>query len=156
MAPRRFATILFSCGIACQARVIAFTQETRSTNLNCSFDLDCVDPLVCAFGNCHAQCVTSRDCSAGQRCVQVRSDDAGALLGNVCLQPIESRCTINSDCPAPLICGIDGQCREECLTTRDCSGMQVCATHTCADPTEVDDAGMFTERPDAAADVSGF
>src|SRR4051812_31179986 len=35
----------------------------------CVLNSDCDSPLVCVFGECHVQCLTSVDCAAGQACV---------------------------------------------------------------------------------------
>src|SRR5881394_1491271 len=94
--------------------------EEHGKNLNCGFDLECLPDLVCAFQRCHQPCTASRDCPAGQRCIEVRDLDAGVLLGQVCRVPEESRSTMNSRCPDPLICGVDGRCRDEWQTARDC------------------------------------
>src|SRR5688572_30433956 len=76
----------------------------------CQLNSECNNPLACTFGKCHNQCVVSRDCPAGQRCVKVAA-------GNVCQLEEEKRCPSGTACMAPLICAIDIQCRNNCTTT---------------------------------------
>jgi hypothetical protein len=143
-ADGRFVILLLSFAVACNSSTVAFTEETPATgkNLNCSFDPQCSPDLVCAFGKCHRPCEVTRDCPAGERCIQVKGEDGG-LLGQVCQLPDETACVRNSDCPGVQICGIDGRCRDQCATARDCLAQQVCVQHTCADPGDLDDAGML-------------
>jgi sugar lactone lactonase YvrE len=112
----------------------------------CSINSECNNPLVCAFKRCHAECMTSRDCKLpGQRCVQARDAETGVLLGTVCQLAEETKCTMNSQCPDPQICGLDGKCREQCSADRDCISGQICRSHTCVDPTvdPLTDSGML-------------
>src|SRR5439155_8736429 len=62
-----------------------------------------------------------------------------------CQLPDETKCTMNSQCTAPLICGLDGHCREQCAADRDCILGQVCRTATCVDPMvdTLNDRGML-------------
>src|SRR5690606_33664077 len=39
------------------------------------------------------------------------------------------------------VCAADAQCRDECLQSVDCLGMQLCVHGTCAEPEEVDPGG---------------
>jgi len=86
------------------------------------------------FWSVPRQCKTSRDCSAGQRCI--RSNDA-----NVCQLADEASCTYTSQCPIGLRCAVDSQCREPCIADTDCFEGQRCVQTTCADLVELDDAG---------------
>jgi hypothetical protein len=103
--------------------------------MGCVLNSDCAQPFTCDFGVCHLQCGGTRDCPNGQRCV--RTTDA-----SVCQLPSETRCAFNSDCPAPLVCSVDTQCRNQCQTDRDCISGQVCVLGgMCADTSELDATG---------------
>jgi hypothetical protein len=68
---------------------------------------------------------------------------------HVCQLENETNCTLTSDCPIGQICGVDQQCRDQCLANGDCNKDQVCISRSCADKTEVDDAGMLVSKADA-------
>lgn len=91
---------------------------------------DCSGALVCIQGFCVQQCVESKDCPAGQRCIP-------ATGGNSCQPPERSTCTYTSDCTIPLVCGLDQVCRPQCQSDVDCPRGQFCtvASKLCADPT---------------------
>lgn len=105
---------------------------------SCLVNSDCLTPLVCAFKACHAECVSSRDCEDGARCV------AAAKPYKVCQLEEERKCERTADCAEGLICGIDGECRDQCQTDNQCVEAQKCVSGTCADTTELDDAGQLT------------
>ena len=106
----------------------------------CRLNSDCRQPLVCIAALCHVQCVETRDCPAGQRCV-VTSD------GNVCQLQSESHCVRNSDCISPLVCARDLACRYPCKLDDDCLPMQVCTkSGVCADLNELDSNGDLPAR----------
>jgi hypothetical protein len=90
---------------------------------------DCTGKLVCVQNFCVQQCVQSKDCSSGERCIV-------ATGGNSCQPPEKAACTYNSDCTIPLVCGVDLQCRNQCQTDVDCTTGQVCTSVSklCADP----------------------
>ena len=96
----------------------------------CLLNTDCNAPLICAFRKCHQACTASRDCPAGQRCV------ASDRPSYVCQLADERNCVRNSDCVEGQVCGIDQQCRDQCVTARDCLRDQVCTSGTCADLAE--------------------
>jgi hypothetical protein len=101
----------------------------------CAVNTDCNNPLSCTFGRCHETCREARDCSGGQRCVT-------APGGAVCLT--ESTCAYRSDCPTPLVCALDRQCRSQCHADIDCATKtQKCVLPdmVCAEPAEIDLAG---------------
>jgi hypothetical protein len=79
----------------------------------CMQTSQCGGDLICALGRCHEVCVNSKDCPAGQRCVKTEMTTA-------CQLPIESKCTYDTDCQIPLVCGIDRACRNMCQGDRDC------------------------------------
>jgi hypothetical protein len=44
-------------------------QSSRTPSRQCTFNGDCMDPLVCEGGYCRAQCASDRDCYAGWVCM---------------------------------------------------------------------------------------
>lgn len=78
----------------------------------CSLNSDCAEPLICGLERCRRQCVDSRDCGAGLRCLFVGS-------GGACQLPEEASCTLTSQCGAGLECRF-GTCTTACVTDRDC------------------------------------
>lgn len=97
---------------------------------DCVLSSDCEGELVCAFRHCHEACVTSADCAGDERCVS-------ADTVKVCRLALEASCTLHSDCPEPLVCGLDGTCRNACQTDADCLVDERCAAeHVCAWPSE--------------------
>jgi hypothetical protein len=117
----------------------------------CLLNTDCEAPLVCAFQRCHHPCNASRDCPAGERCVE--SD--GPF--DVCQLVDERDCAYHSDCPKGKFCSADQQCRDQCAADRDCLTEQVCIGGTCADEVELRDGGLVTPvaPPDAATSSGG-
>jgi hypothetical protein len=109
-------------------------ERKKQLSDGCVQNSDCEGSLVCSFGHCHEQCETTKDCPAGARCVKVTADE------NVCQLSSEEGCEYNSDCGEPLICALDGECRNQCKTDRDCVSGQVCTrSKVCAEPIEVDE-----------------
>jgi hypothetical protein len=99
----------------------------------CSINSDCTSPLVCVFSLCHGQCIESRDCPAGERCVSVGVDS------NICQLPGEASCTSGATCPSGLVCAADNQCRNGCSATQACPvGGQGCVAGACYDPAQGD------------------
>jgi hypothetical protein len=98
----------------------------------CALNSDCSSPLVCGQGYCVGQCVTGRDCPGDQACIVLPN------VGNVCQAPARKSCAYNTDCD-PLFCGVDLQCRNQCLTDLDCPNGDKCAVNSsgtmlCVDP----------------------
>ena len=93
---------------------------------------DCTGALVCIQGYCVQQCVESKDCPSGERCIA----GASASVGNSCQPPEKTSCSYNSQCD-PLVCGVDLQCRSQCQADVDCPKGQKCTSVSklCADPT---------------------
>ena len=114
------------------------TAPTRPVGVGCVVASDCSDPLVCAYQRCHAQCVSSKDCASGLRCIGSSFPKLG-----ICLLDDESTCGRNADCPKPLVCGRRLKCEEQCKDDRDCFGAQVCSKGSCAQPEEVPDASAI-------------
>src|SRR5262245_20040919 len=83
----------------------------------CIRNSDCASPLVCAQGYCVGACVMSRDCPGAQNCISLPD------LGNVCQASEKKLCAYHSDCE-PLRCGVDLQCRNQCVTELDCPSGQ--------------------------------
>ena len=144
----RRAVLLAGCSLffdtACS------TQELGHADLakGCVLNTDCNAPLVCSSGRCHAECRTTDDCSHGERCITSRE-------GSVCQLPQESKCKFTSECGAPLVCALDGACRNQCRGDRDCLSGQLCASGgVCAEQLEVGDGRhLLGATRDAAAAV---
>jgi formylglycine-generating enzyme required for sulfatase activity len=116
----------------------------------CAINSDCSSPLVCAFKSCHNACASSRDCPDSERCV------ASDRPFSVCQLPSERDCSYNSQCGTGQLCGVDGQCRDQCTTDRDCVVGQLCVTGTCADRSELDGGKLPVETSgDGGVPVSG-
>jgi hypothetical protein len=115
----------------------------------CTLNSDCNSPLVCTAGKCHDACHTSADCPLGQSCI-IASDQS-----KVCQLSAETHCVYASDCPPPLMCATDQQCRNQCQKDVDCPYGQTCTTtQTCAEPNQVDsNKNLFA--PDGGVSGSG-
>ena len=114
----------------------------------CLIDSDCSSPFVCAFKTCHQACNADSDCKdqpAGTRCV------ISDRPFNVCQPPIP--CSYNTQCPGVQVCGVDGQCRDQCKANKDCVSGQLCITGQCATPSELVDGGLPT--PDGGVPNEG-
>jgi hypothetical protein len=102
----------------------------------CLINSDCNDPLACAFRRCHAQCKDDRDCQTELRCVLAEKPN------RVCQLDAERLCEYNSECPETEVCGVDGECRDQCAADRDCVPGQLCVTGTCASEGELVDGRL--------------
>ncbi len=129
--------------------------------MGCALNSDCATGLICTFGLCHSQCAKDTDCNPGM-CVKSSAvgDGGGAL--NVCQLAAEAHCYYNSDCQAPLVCGRDEQCRNQCQSNVDCVMGQVCTSSgVCADQSQIvagtNDVKLVTTGRDGGFDafVSG-
>jgi hypothetical protein len=120
----------------------------------CKLNSDCGGGLVCSFDVCHAECATSKDCPANQRCVNSALGNTGAESA-VCQMQEEATCHYNSDCAAPLVCAVDLQCRNQCRTDLDCITSQRCVFGVCAEASEVDPSGQLKGATDAGAGFPG-
>ncbi len=106
--------------------VLALSCSRPHVNLGeaCQINSDCADPLACVIGVCRRQCVDSRDCGAGLRCIV----SSGSALGGGCQLPVEAMCTLTSECGrASLVCQ-NGTCTTPCRDDRDCSASAHCTT----------------------------
>jgi len=127
---RTLLPITLLCAIAAGGCVGAEPRE--SIGGQCDLTSDCEAPLVCRLERCRKECVTSRDCGLGLRCIIAPPDGLG-----VCQLPEETTCMLDSDCIQPLVC-IDG-CTNECdpsAGARDCPAGAICdaETMTCKEP----------------------
>jgi hypothetical protein len=138
MSKRLFAPLLAALVIASFASCDG-SSSTKTTGMlaaGCTLNSDCDSPLVCAFQRCHNECTSSRDCATGQRCV------ASDRPFKVCQLDEERACSTNAECPLGMLCGVDGQCRDQCVTNRDCISGQTCVSRTCADTAELVDGSL--------------
>jgi len=121
------------------------TQEAIIAALGgeCVLSSDCEEGLVCVFETCHQECATSADCDAtadgdAPRCM------AGPSQVHYCQLASElASCSYNSECPGPQVCAIDGECRDECHSDKDCVSAQLCISSSCADTSELDPNGLL-------------
>jgi hypothetical protein len=103
----------------------------------CELNSDCEAPLVCGLGRCRKECLASRDCGLGLRCILLQDPTLG-----VCQLEAETTCTLDSDCAPPLVC-TDIGCMNECAEDRDCAAGQVCSDQgRCAEV--VDELCVYT------------
>ena len=93
----------------------------------CELNSECDAPLVCRIERCRRQCVTDRDCALGLHCFY---DQEG--LG-ACQLPEEKTCTLDSECPAPLVCPM-GECTPPCMDDEDCPPDAACEDMSCVFP----------------------
>jgi hypothetical protein len=110
---------LFPIALAALAFALASTgpgcvvEPRRTLGGQCDLTSECQAPLVCRYSYCRRECLSSRDCGLGLRCL-LAEDGLG-----VCQLPEEKRCSINSDCVEGLYC-TSGECTNACVTDRDC------------------------------------
>jgi hypothetical protein len=118
--------------IGCSSSNGGGSAPVTNAGTGCTLPSDCQNPLICTAGRCHAQCAETRDCDFGQRCVKIEDN-------SVCQLQAEAKCTYNSQCPTPLICAVDLQCRAQCQADRDCTKGQLCTltSKVCAEPAEL-------------------
>lgn len=96
------------------------------TEIECSASADCIRPeLVCLEGRCQLSCREDRDCEPGVFCTE------NEIGERACHDVTTDGCVYTSDCPAPLVCGIDRQCRLECVSDRDCLPPRRCSANVC-------------------------
>jgi hypothetical protein len=96
----------------------------------CSYDSDCTAPLVCRTGLCGYQCITVRDCPAGQSCNAHRCTQASTLCPGMEAGTGDGTCTTDSPCPPPTICQ-GGRCICECVFDQDCQEGYACNGNRC-------------------------
>src|SRR5690242_19114284 len=81
----------------------------------CEINTDCARPLECVIGRCRRQCVDSRDCGAGLRCLVAPS----SAVGGGCQLENERACVRTSECTTGLVCQNE-TCTTRCAEDRDC------------------------------------
>lgn len=133
------ALVLAAAGPACHGDDAASEHETSVLSEGCAVNSDCASPLVCVFQRCHAQCVTTRDCDGTLRCVGAKQP------ARTCQLEDEVGCKTSADCAPGLLCGGDASCRDVCHSDAECIGEQVCVSGTCAEPSELDEAGELPQ-----------
>lgn len=121
----------------------------------CSLNTDCDEPLICGLNRCRRQCIDSRDCGAGLRCLDIGES------GGACQLETEAMCALPTDCEEPLVCSF-GTCTTECVEDRDCIQGATCemdgTLSTCIEPTtdaciyDSDCPAPLTCRPDQRCD----
>jgi len=124
-------------------------EELRRAKIaeGCVINSDCSQspvPLVCAFQRCHIKCVTDADCEPGLRCMLADKPV------HVCQLPDEvpnPPCKYSSECPGEQLCAVDGECRDACLSAKDCVTGQLCVGGVCAVKEELDENGQLTPLP---------
>ncbi|HJL20400.1 MAG TPA: hypothetical protein RMH99_32330 [Sandaracinaceae bacterium LLY-WYZ-13_1] len=103
--------------------VVGCGVEARGgTGVQCDRNGECAAPLVCRLARCRRECRTSRDCLGDARCV---ADERGF---GACQLPDETSCSLDSECPSPLVCR-ERRCVNECAvegSARDCPPGAVC------------------------------
>jgi hypothetical protein len=92
------------------------------TGETCEINSDCAEPLVCVLSACRIQCVDSRDCGAGLRCLR----GADTTRGGGCQQASEVACDTDADCMNEELLCQDEQCVQRCRADRDCVDGQYC------------------------------
>ena len=103
------------------AALTSCERATFAVGEGCEINSDCASPLVCVIGHCRRQCVDSRDCGAGLRCL-VAPESA---VGGGCQLENERECALASECTTGLICQ-NGTCTTRCVTSRDCVSGAMC------------------------------
>jgi hypothetical protein len=125
-----FACLVVSLGLGCGS-------SSKPPTTKCIHTSEC-GGLVCSLGYCVSACVTSADCMKGERCIitTFEGTDGGTGTGTACQAPETDHCQYNSQCDSPLLCGVDQQCRNQCLKDLDCPLEQKCTSvsHLCVDP----------------------
>lgn len=125
----------------CEARIVLGSRCTRSS--------ECGDGLVCGVGGyCREECLTSRDCALGARCLPM----PGTALRSCSLPSIDDGCTAGS-CADGLLC-VEGQCRAGCAVDGDCPDGD-CDGTTCVVVSIASDAADAGEARDAPSDDGG-
>ncbi len=132
--------MLAACGVESDSLLSLLGQP-------CFIDSDCDGNLICVYQVCNAACEASRDCE-NARCVR------GENGFNICQPEEDTPCVLNSDCPEPLVCAVDGRCRNECIADTDCLAGQTCAADVCAEPSELDENGKLPGPSDDGGEGS--
>ena len=94
-------------------------RPTLTSGAECTLNSECTAPLVCGLTRCRRQCVDSRDCGAGLRCLAIGE------MGGACQLPTEAVCSLTSMCTPGLECRF-GTCTTACALDRDCAAGATC------------------------------
>ena len=138
--PRRLAVSVLPMFAFLAVGCSGGSSSTATPGATCSMNSECAQGLTCSFGRCQAACKEARDCPNGEQCVK----NASGI--NSCLVPEIETCSYNSQCLAPLVCGADFKCRNQCLADRDCAtATQKCVLPdgVCAEPTAINADGTL-------------
>lgn len=143
--------LLVACGD--DTNPTAEAERRAQLSEGCVLNSDCSQdpsPLICGFRRCHVECNSSVDCARTPSGDQLR-----CMLSDkpthVCQLDDEVKCTFNSDCPGDQVCGVDGECRDQCITERDCVKGQLCVRGTCAEPAELVNGDLLPAGQSSAA-----
>jgi len=150
---RRPVSITGHAALAFSALLGALACSSDDTSLarlaaGCTLNSDCVQPLVCSFGRCHAACRSSVDCPPTQSCI-------GSPRGGVCQLPSEATCSATQPCAESLVCQSDLRCHSRCSASSECTTGQRCIAGSCHDRSERDDAGPGDGGPRDARGLPG-
>lgn len=110
--------------IACLVSASGCVLEPRHTlGEQCALNSECQAPLVCRLSRCRNECLSTRDCGLGLRCV-LAPDGLG-----VCQLPDETECGGDAECPESLTCSMDVGCTNACDDAGDgCVAGAACVT----------------------------
>lgn len=120
----------------------------------CTLSSDCESPYVCRLERCRAECATIRDCPIGSLCVRDGDGIGACRLGD------EAECTLDGECPTPLVCRA-GACTNECVVDSDCTAGSVCAMDMdtellgCFDPSDTECTRASDCPPDFTCKADG-
>lgn len=138
MPARLLLLLLAASGLGCEPRLTLGGRCARSS--------ECDDGLVCGIGGyCREECITSRDCTLGARCLPDPDTDLRACS----IASLDDGCTPGS-CARGLLC-VEGVCLALCGAGGDCPD-GVCDETTCSPPTPTGDAGttLDASAPDGS------
>ena len=80
-------SLLFLCLLSC---------DESPTQPGCTLNSDCIAPRICMSGVCMIECIESRDCNVGERCIESRcTPENEDQASDMDLSP---ECRLNSDC----------------------------------------------------------
>jgi hypothetical protein len=131
-------------------------EELAALGEGCLLDSDCDAPLVCVFRRCHYQCETTPDCHDTYGLDPLVNCVTGDKPTNVCQLDSEISCEVegidgllaSSRCPGEQVCGVDGTCRDRCVSSADCVAGDTCVQGTCVYESELNEDGLLTDPDD--------
>jgi hypothetical protein len=151
------------CGVVVASASCSSTPPPTELAAGCSINSDCSGKLICAFGSCHNQCTTSKDCT-GATCLP-------QIGGDVCELAQEIKCSGTLPCVVGLTCANDicrapcspgvgsgepGACLkgQACVPVKGSSSQSVCVDEV-SDGGRGDASSADAGRSDAHRDSSG-